>query len=145
MLTEGVRRTPYSVVLLDEIEKAHNDVIEMLYQVLDRGWMEDAEGVEADFSNALIILTSNAGDTVVEEAAEADPPMSVEDLNLKLTKALADHFPQAFIGRLQIVPYWPLDEETLGMIAGMRLDSLAETYEASHRASYPLMTMCAIG
>ena len=133
VLTEGVRRTPYSVVLLDEIEKAHNDVIEMLYQVLDRGWMEDAEGVEADFSNALIILTSNAGDTVVEEAAEADPPMSVEDLNLKLTKALADHFPQAFIGRLQIVPYWPLDEETLGMIAGMRLDSLAETYEASHR------------
>ena len=62
VLTEGIRRTPYCVVLLDEIEKAHTDVIEMLYQVLDRGWMEDAEGIEADFSNALIILTTNAGD-----------------------------------------------------------------------------------
>ena len=72
VLTEGIRRTPYCVVLLDEIEKAHADVIEMLYQVLDRGWMEDAEGIEADFSNALIILTTNAGDTEVEKAAMAE-------------------------------------------------------------------------
>ena len=134
VLTEGIRRTPYCVVLLDEIEKAHTDVIEMLYQVLDRGWMEDAEGIEADFSNALIILTTNAGDTVVEKAAVADPPPFEDDFHRSLTAALARHFPAAFIGRLQLVPYWPLGDDTLASIAGMRLDRLADTYGASHRA-----------
>ena len=133
VLTEGVRRTPYSVVLLDEIEKAHADVIEMLYQVLDRGWMEDAEGIEADFSNALIILTSNAGDTVVEKAAMADPPPLEDDFHQLLSKELGRHFPAAFIGRLQLVPYWPLGEDTLATIAAMRLGRLAEVYRASHR------------
>ena len=134
VLTEGIRRTPYCVVLLDEIEKAHGDVIEMLYQVLDRGWMEDSEGIEADFSNALIILTSNAGDTVVEKAAMADPPPFEDDFHRALTAALARHFPAAFIGRLQLVPYWPLGDDSLAKIAGMRLQRLAETYEASHRS-----------
>lgn len=135
VLTEGVRRTPYCVVLLDEIEKAHGDIIEMLYQVLDRGWMEDAEGIEADFSNALIILTSNAGDTVVEKAAQANPPIPEDEFQQQLSRSLTDHFPQAFIGRLLLVPYWPLGEETLGMIAGMRLDSLADVYNSSHRCN----------
>ncbi len=134
VLTEGIRRTPYSVVLLDEIEKAHGDVIEMLYQVLDRGWMEDAEGIEADFSNALIILTTNAGDTVIERAAMADPPPYEDEFHESIRKALAQHFPAAFIGRLQVVPYWPLGEDSLATIAGMRLDRLAESYRASHRA-----------
>ena len=134
VLTEGIRRTPYCVVLLDEIEKAHRDVIEMLYQVLDRGWMEDAEGIEADFSNALIILTSNVGDAVVEQAARAEHPPSEEVLHRSLTDALARHFPAAFIGRLQLVPYWPLGDDTLTRIAGMRLDRLADTYMASHRS-----------
>ncbi|MYE25029.1 MAG: AAA domain-containing protein, partial [Gammaproteobacteria bacterium] len=135
VLTEGIRRTPYSVVLLDEIEKAHADVIEMLYQVLDRGWMEDAEGIEADFSNALIVLTTNAGDTVVEKAFTADPRPDEDVLQQTLSRALHEHFPAAFIGRLQLVPYWPLGEDTLGTIAGMRLDRLAQTYQASHRAN----------
>ena len=134
VLTEGIRRTPYSVVLLDEIEKAHADVIEMLYQVLDRGWMEDAEGIEADFSNALIILTTNAGDTVVEQAAAAEEPPFEDEFHQSLTKALSRHFPAAFIGRLQLVPYWPLGEDTLATIAGMRLDRLAGSYQASHRS-----------
>ena len=134
VLTEGIRRTPYCVVLLDEIEKAHPDVIEMLYQVLDRGWMEDAEGIEADFSNALIVLTSNVGDAVVERAATAVPPPSEEALHTSLTDALSRHFPAAFIGRLQLVPYWPLGDDTLARIAGMRLDRLAESYMASHRS-----------
>ena len=132
VLTEGIRRTPYCVVLLDEIEKAHPDVIEMLYQVLDRGWMEDAEGIEADFSNALIILTTNAGDTVVEQAGMAGTPPFEDELRQSLTEALAGHFPAAFIGRLQLVPYRPLGEGTLTTIAGMRLDRLARTYRASH-------------
>ena len=135
VLTEGIRRTPYCVVLLDEVEKAHPDVIEMLYQVLDRGWMEDAEGIEADFSNALIILTSNVGDTVVEQAARAETPPAEEVLHAALTDALARHFPAAFIGRLQLVPYWPLGDDTLTRIAGMRLDRLADTYKASHRSA----------
>jgi len=134
VLTEGIRRTPYCVVLLDEIEKAHGDIIEMLYQVLDRGWMEDAEGIEADFSNALIILTTNAGDTLVEEAAATEPPLAEDALHQRLSGALSRHFPAAFIGRLQLVPYLPLGAETLGTIAGMRLDRLSETYESSHRA-----------
>ena len=134
VLTEGIRRTPFCVVLLDEIEKAHKDVIEMLYQVLDRGWMEDAEGIEADFSNALIILTTNAGDTVVEKAAMADPPPFEDEFHQSLTQALARNFPAAFIGRLQLVPYWPLGEDTLARIAGMRLDRLSGSYLASHRA-----------
>ena len=135
VLTEGIRRTPFCVVLLDEVEKAHPDVIEMLYQVLDRGWMEDAEGIEADFSNALIILTSNVGDGVVEQAALADPQPSEDELHRSLTAALSRHFPAAFIGRLQLVPYWPLGDDTLAEIAGMRLDRLADTYMASHRSS----------
>ena len=134
VLTEGIRRTPYCVVLLDEIEKAHGDVIEMLYQVLDRGWMEDAEGIEADFSNALIVLTTNAGDTVVEKAAMADPPPYEDDFHRDLTAELRRHFPAAFIGRLQVVPYWPLGDDTMAKIAAMRLARLAETYGVSHRS-----------
>lgn len=135
VLTEGIRRTPYCVVLLDEIEKAHADVIEMLYQVLDRGWMEDAEGIEADFSNALIILTSNAGDSVIEKATMADPPPLEDEFHQSLTRALGRHFPAAFIGRLQLVPYWPLGDDTLATIAGMRLQRLSNAYRASHRST----------
>ena len=134
VLTEGIRRTPYCVVLLDEIEKAHGDVIEMLYQVLDRGWMEDAEGIEADFSNALIILTSNAGDTAVEQIAAAEEPVPDDRVHQTLARALGQHFPAAFVGRLQLVPFWPLGSDTLGRIAELRLRRLAETFRASHRS-----------
>ena len=134
VLTEGIRRTPYCVVLLDEIEKAHSDVIEMLYQVLDRGWMEDAEGIEADFSNALIVLTSNVGDAVMDQAANQETPPTEDELERLLNETLARSFPAAFVGRLQVVPYWPLGESSLMKIADMRLSRLAEAYQASHRA-----------
>ena len=135
VLTEGIRRTPYCVLLLDEIEKAHSDVIEMLYQVLDQGWMSDAEGLEADFSNCLIVLTTNAGDTLIEDAARASRPPGDAELRDALMNELAKHFPAAFLGRLQVVPYWPLADETLMEIASMRLRRLAQTYEASHHAA----------
>ena len=96
--------------------------------------MEDAEGIEADFSNALIILTSNAGDTLVEKIAAAEQPVAEDVLLQQLSRALGQHFPAAFIGRLQLVPYWPLSADTLGTIAGLRLDRLSGTYESSHRA-----------
>ena len=131
-LTEGIRRTPYCVVLLDEIEKAHGDVIEMLYQVLDKGWMEDAEGLEADFSNALIILTTNAGDTIVEAAAKKEKRPAPDEMHTHLATALGSHFPAAFLGRLQIIPYWPLEDAALAAIARMRLARLADAYQASH-------------
>ena len=131
-LTEGIRRSPYSVVLLDEIEKAHGDVIEMLYQVLDKGWMEDAEGLEADFSNALIILTTNAGDTIVEAASKKEERPAPDEMHAHLTAALQSHFPAAFLGRLQVIPYWPLEDATLASIARMRLARLGEAYRASH-------------
>ena len=134
VLTEGIRRTPYCVLLLDEIEKAHSDVIEMLYQVLDRGWMSDAEGLEADFSNCLIILTTNAGDSLIEQASRAPTPPPEAELLEVLVRELGKQFPAAFLGRLQVVPYWPLSEASLMQIAAMRLRRLAENYEASHRS-----------
>ena len=134
VLTEGIRKTPCCVVLLDEIEKAHRDVIEMLYQVLDRGWMEDAEGIEADFSNAVIILTSNVGDRLMEEIGAASGPEADARIERGMLTELHRVFPPAFLGRLQVVPYRALSGETLARIASLRLDRLAELYRASHRA-----------
>ena len=134
VLTEGIRRTPCCVVLLDEIEKAHRDVIEMLYQVLDRGWMEDAEGLEADFSNAVIILTSNVGDRLMEEIGTRCEPEVEARIEHEMSAALHRVFPAAFIGRLQVVPYRALSAGSLERIAALRLRRLADLYTASHRA-----------
>ena len=134
VLTEGIRKTPCCVVLLDEIEKAHRDVIEMLYQVLDRGWMEDAEGIEADFSNAVIILTSNVGDRLMEEVGARSGPEIEARIEREMLDELHRVFPPAFIGRLHVVPYRALSEETLEEIAALRLRRLADLYAASHRA-----------
>ena len=134
VLTEGIRKTPCCVVLLDEIEKAHRDVIEMLYQVLDRGWMEDAEGIEADFSNAVIILTSNVGDRLMEEIGARSGPEVEARIEREMQGELHRVFPPAFIGRLQVVPYRALAEDSLEEIAALRLRRLADLYAASHRA-----------
>ena len=134
VLTEGIRKTPCCVVLLDEIEKAHRDVIEMLYQILDRGWMEDAEGIEADFSNAVIILTSNVGDRLMEEIGTRSGPEIETRIEHGMLAELHRVFPPAFIGRLQVVPYRALSEESLERIAALRLRRLADLYAASHRA-----------
>ena len=134
VLTEGIRRTPYCVVLLDEIEKAHRDVVEMFYQVLDRGWMEDSEGIEADFSNAIIVLTTNAADEHVETIAALEDRPDADSIARDLTSSLSRHFADAFLGRLEVVPYWPLEDDTLVRIAGLRLDRLSDTYRTSHRA-----------
>ena len=134
VLTEGIRKTPCCVVLLDEVEKAHRDVIEMLYQVLDRGWMEDAEGIEADFSNAVIILTSNVGDRLMEELGAASGPDTDARVEREMLAALHRVFPPAFIGRLQVVPYRALGEDSLREIAALRLRRLADLYLGSHHA-----------
>ena len=128
VLTEAVRRRPYSVVLLDEIEKAHPDVHELFYQVFDQGWMEDGEGRRIDFRNTLILLTSNAG----AEALSADDT----DPSEALRQGLAAHFPAALIGRMTLVPYGALSPEALDSIVRKQFDALAQRLAATQSIAF---------
>jgi type VI secretion system protein VasG len=133
VMTEAVRRRPYSVLLLDELEKAHRDVIELFYQVFDKGFMEDSEGVPVDFRNVLVIMTSNVGaETIAAEAARGarDPA----HLAAAIRPQLLRHFPAAFLGRVTVAPYLPLGEAELAAIARMKLDQLRERLAAGHGA-----------
>jgi type VI secretion system protein VasG len=123
VLTEAVRRRPYSVVLLDEIEKAHGDVLEMFYQVLDKGYMEDGDGRYIDFRNTTILMTSNVGSALTASlcADEALAP-ETDDLRSALTPELLKSFPAAFLGRVTVVPYRPLGQDSLGRIVQLHLD-----------------------
>ncbi|SDK16482.1 type VI secretion system protein VasG [Pseudomonas delhiensis] len=133
VLTEAVRRRPYSVVLLDEIEKAHPDIHEVFYQVFDKGWMEDGEGRHIDFRNSVIILTSNVGSEVVEalcrEGAERPSPDALAEA---LRAPLLEVFPAALLGRLLVVPYYPLDDATLGEIIRLQLQRIGQRMLDNH-------------
>lgn len=133
VLTEAVRRRPYSVVLLDEIEKAHPDVHEIFYQVFDKGAMEDGEGLHIDFRNTTILLTSNVGSELVSQLYD-DPALLPDWRALKeaLMPELRKHFPAAFIGRLTIVPYVPLMNSALGDIARLHLDRIVQRMQEQH-------------
>ncbi len=122
VLTEAVRRRPYSVVLLDEVEKAHPDVHEMFFQVFDKGWMEDGEGRVIDFKNTLIILTTNAGTELIMNMCQ-DPDLmpDPEGLNKALRKPLLDVFPPALLGRMVSIPFYPLSDEMISTIAKLQL------------------------
>jgi type VI secretion system protein VasG len=132
-LTEAVRRKPYSVVLLDEVEKAHPDVHEIFYQVFDKGWMEDGEGRHIDFRNTTILLTSNIGAELIASLCE-DPVLvpEVEALREALQPALRQVFPAAFLGRLSVVPYLPLGEQALGNIVSLHLDRVVDRMKKQH-------------
>lgn len=131
-LTEAVRRAPYSVVLLDEVEKAHPDVMELFFQVFDKGVMEDGEGIAVDFRNTVIILTSNLGDRDIEAAARAgDGPAAMEAL---IRPTLLKHFKPAFLGRLTVVPFLPLGPERLRGVVDLKLARLAKRFQAHHGA-----------
>ncbi|MGA9918492.1 MAG: type VI secretion system ATPase TssH [Paraburkholderia sp.] len=139
VLTEAVRRNPYSVVLLDEVEKAHPDVLEMFFQVFDKGTMDDAEGREIDFRNTLIILTSNVGSQAVMQAclnksAEElpDPDELAETLRPQLYKA----FKPAFLGRLKVVPYYPISDDVLAEIIDLKLERIRRRIESNHKAVF---------
>jgi type VI secretion system protein VasG len=125
-LTEAVRRKPYSVILLDEIEKAHPDVHEIFFQVFDKGVMEDAEGRRIDFRNTLILLTSNVGSELIMQLA-ADPDLlpDAEALARALRPPLLKTFPAALLGRLLVVPYFPLSDSTLNNIIRLQLSRVA--------------------
>lgn len=136
VLTEAVRRRPYSVVLLDEIEKAHADVHEIFFQVFDKGRMEDGEGREIDFRNTVILLTSNVGTEIVDHLCANGPqPPSAEALEEALRPALLDVFPPALLGRLVVVPYVPLAPETLSAIVRLQLERVRTRIERNHGAT----------
>lgn len=141
VLTEAVRRKPYSVVLLDEVEKAHPDVLELFFQVFDKGVLEDAEGREVDFRNTVIILTSNVGTELIMRAVEhgvtvegKNRPPTPEDLVELLRKDLQRAFKPAFLGRLAVIPYYPIGDEVMRRIVGLKLDKVSKRLLANHGA-----------
>lgn len=139
VLTEAVRRQPYSVVLLDEIEKAHPDVLELFFQVFDKGVMDDAEGREIDFRNTLIILTSNVGSSAIMQAClnkSAEERPDPEALQELLAPQLYKAFKPAFLGRMKTIAYYPVDDDALARIIGLKLGRIAQRVQANHRAVF---------
>ena len=136
VLTEAVRRRPYSVVLLDEVEKAHPDVLELFFQVFDKGKMEDGEGREIDFKNTIIILTSNAATaTLMRLTADPETALSAEDLVRALKPELDRTFKPAFLGRLVIVPYYPVRDEALKKIILLKLGKIQRRLAENHKVT----------
>jgi len=134
VLTEAVRRRPYSVVLLDEVEKAHPDVLELFFQVFDKGRMEDGEGREIDFRNTIILLTSNAAtETVMKLTADPETTPGSEGMVKALKPELNKIFKPAFLGRLVIVPYFPVRDEALKKIIRLKLGKIQKRIEETHR------------
>ena len=134
VLTEAVRRRPYSVVLLDEVEKAHPDVHEMFFQVFDKGYMDDSEGRYIDFKNCLILLTSNAGtDLITDLASDPETAPDPEALATALRPELLKVFPPALLGRLIVLPYYPLSPEMLGGIVKLQLNRIVKRIADNHK------------
>ncbi|MFM8330685.1 MAG: type VI secretion system ATPase TssH [Candidatus Methylumidiphilus sp.] len=137
VLTEAVRRRPYSVVLLDEVEKAHPDVHEIFFQVFDKGWMEDGEGRVIDFKNTLILLTTNAGTEMIANLCQ-DPELMPEPEGIAkaLRAPLLKVFPPALLGRLVVIPYYPLNDEMIGAIARLQLGRIQKRIAESHKVPF---------
>ena len=136
-LTEAVRRRPYSVILLDEVEKAHPDVHEIFFQVFDKGFMDDGNGRRIDFKNTLIILTTNVGtDLIMERAADPGYRDNPEALALTLRPELLNVFPAALLGRIVSIPYYPLSPAMLSGIVRLQLDRIGRRIRDSHDAAF---------
>ncbi len=134
VLTEAVRRRPYSVVLFDEVEKAHPDVLELFFQVFDKGMMEDGEGRQIDFKNTIIILTSNAGtDTLMKLTLDPETMPGPKGLVDALKPELDKIFKPAFLGRLVIIPYFPLRDESLKLIVRLKLGKIQRRLQETHK------------
>ncbi|NJM33164.1 MAG: AAA domain-containing protein, partial [Limnobacter sp.] len=126
-------RRPYSVVLLDEVEKAHPDVHEIFFQVFDKGWMEDGEGRKIDFRNTLILLTTNAGtERLMHLCARGEQRTDPAELATQLKPDLLEVFPPALLGRLIVVPYYPLSDHMLTEIAQLQINRVVERVNANH-------------
>ena len=137
VLTEAVRRKPYSVVLLDEVEKAHPDVHELFFQVFDKGIMEDGEGRLIDFKNTLILLTSNAGsELIMDLCADPDLMPDIEGITKALRDPLLKVFPAALLGRMVTIPYYPLSPDMIGKITELQLNRIRKRVTESHKVPF---------
>jgi len=137
VLTEAVRKRPYSVVLLDEVEKAHPDVMELFYQVFDKGVLEDGEGRRIDFKNTLIILTSNLGtDMIMKVCADEETMPDAPALAEMLRPELQKHFKPAFLGRLKVVPYFPITDKNMRLIVKLKLDRIKKRMRENRNVSF---------
>ena len=135
VLTEAVRRRPYSIVLLDEVEKAHSDVHEIFFQVFDKGMMEDGEGRMIDFKNTIIILTTNVGTEMIDSMCK-DPELmpGIDAIAAALRKPLLDAFPAALLGRMVTIPFMPLNPDVLRKIILLQLGRVVKRVQANHKA-----------
>jgi type VI secretion system protein VasG len=139
VLTEAVRRNPYSVVLLDEVEKAHADVLELFFQVFDKGVLDDSEGRQVDFRNTIIILTSNVASSQIMQACLNKAPRDMpapEQLAELIRPQLMKHFKPAFLGRLAVVPFYPIADEVLARIIRLKLEHIRRRIDANHQAQF---------
>jgi len=139
VLTEAVRRNPYSVVLLDEVEKAHPDVLELFFQVFDKGVMDDGEGREIDFKNTIIILTSNVASSQMMQAClnkTAEELPTPDELDALIRPQLVKAFKPAFLGRLKVIPYYPIADEVLVEIIHLKLARIAKRIAGNHKAEF---------
>ncbi len=137
ILTEAVRRKPYSVILLDEIEKAHPGVQDIFYQVFDKGQMKDGEGRDIDFKNTLIIMTTNAGtETISKVCADLETAPTPDNIEVMVKDELLEYFKPAFIGRTRIVPFLPLDDSVMSGIVRLQLERIGTRLMGQYRASF---------
>jgi type VI secretion system protein VasG len=137
VLTEAVRRRPYSVVLLDEVEKAHPDVLELFFQVFDKGRMDDGEGRSIDFKNTVILLTTNAGtDTIMKLTNDPELMPDHEGLVKALKPELDKTFKPAFLGRMVVIPYFPVRDEALKQIIRLKVGKLRRRLQDTHRIAF---------
>jgi type VI secretion system protein VasG len=137
VLTEAVRRRPYSVVLLDEVEKAHPDVHEIFFQVFDKGWMEDGEGRVIDFKHTLILLTTNVGtDLIMGLCSDPELMPDADGIAKALREPLLKAFPPALLGRLVVIPYYPLNDEMIGAIARLQLGRIERRIRENHKLPF---------
>ncbi len=137
MLTEAVRRRPYSVVLLDEMEKAHPGVQDIFYQVFDKGTLRDGEGRDIDFKNTVILMTSNAAtDLVMKLCADPETRPEPEALAEALHPELLKTFKPAFLGRVALVPFFPLTDSAMRTIVQLQLDRIRRRVLENHRAAF---------
>jgi type VI secretion system protein VasG len=137
ILTEAVRRRPYSVILLDEMEKAHPGVQDVFFQVFDKGNMKDGEGRDIDFKNTVLIMTSNAGTELIDKLF-ADPETAPDAAGLAeaLRPELMKYFKPAFLGRVTIVPYFPLSEDVIRQIVKLQLNKIAKRVKDAYKAAF---------
>jgi type VI secretion system protein VasG len=136
VLTEGVRKRPYTVVILDEVEKAHKDVLNMFYQVFDKGSLRDGEGRDINFRNTVIIMTSNLGLDTITRMANDGNAYSLDDIRAGILQELTDHFAPALLARCKVVPFLPLDSEVLKRIVFLKLMKLGKRLMERHKLAF---------